>query len=283
MRHVMALVNCSVMPATDLLEGRCHILQERQAVGTLGGLGRPCRMPAAEASARSRATLVPVGWAWSHVATGSAARSASTSRGHPRSRSTMRVPERWPFRHAQASMPRISGAGPSGRHTRRTRCRRGWRLPGTPWRAKCRAPAAPPRTSPGSACVVARLVVVRAYRGATVGRRSAQVWRRHVQGGHRKRRTVHRSARGAVAQGTSARVRGSCPGMRGVGWRQSGQGEWGESMAATRMRGGASMLRDCNVIQALGGSKCAPRSSHVTEVTQPFLAAPGLAMGPVGL
>jgi hypothetical protein len=36
-----------------------------------------------------------------------------------------------------------------------------------------------------------------------------------------------------------------------------------ESIAATKMKRGASMIRDCNVIRASGGSKCAQRSSHV--------------------
>src|SRR5215470_4993247 len=72
-------------------------------------------------------------------------------------------------------MPMISGSGPSGRDTRRTRRRTVLRLPAKPWRHKCRAPAAPPSASPVSACVVANLVVVRAYSGATLGIRSANV------------------------------------------------------------------------------------------------------------
>src|SRR5215470_20430010 len=102
----------------------------------------------------------------------------------------------------------ISGSGPSGNDTRRTRRRRVLRLPGTPWRAKCRAPAAPPKIRPVLACVVANLVVVRAYSGATLGSRSAKVFRRHVQVQQRKRRTIKRNSIGAVAHGKSARVRG---------------------------------------------------------------------------
>src|SRR5689334_137117 len=41
MRHVIALINLSVMHATDLLEGRGHMLQEMKSVGNLGGSGRP--------------------------------------------------------------------------------------------------------------------------------------------------------------------------------------------------------------------------------------------------
>src|SRR5215510_12298587 len=101
-----------------------------------------------------------------------------------------------------------AGAGPSGKGTLRTRRRRVLRLPGNLWRAKCRAPAAPPRAKPVLACVVANLVVVRAYSGATLGSRWAKVFRRHVQVQHRKRRTINRSSMGAVAHGKSARVRG---------------------------------------------------------------------------
>src|SRR5262249_3690324 len=102
----------------------------------------------------------------------------------------------------------IAGSGPSGNDTLRTRRRRVWRLPGSPWRDKWRAPAAPPRAKPVLDCVVDNLVVVRAYSGATLGSRSAKVLRRHVQVQHRKRRTMKRSSRGAVAQGKSAKVRG---------------------------------------------------------------------------
>lgn len=184
--------------------------------------------------------------------------------GQPRWRATRRVPERWPFRHAQSSLPMLAGAGPSGSPQLRTRRRRVWRRPGKPWRDQCRAPAAPPRTSPVSAGVVVHRVVGRASSGATVGSRAAQVWRRHVQGPQRQRRTMTRRARGAVAHGPSARGRRECPGMRGVGWRQAGQGELVESMAATRRRWGASLIRDCNVIRSSGGSTCAQRSSHVS-------------------
>src|SRR5215470_12528865 len=98
-------------------------------------------------------------------------------------------------------MPMISGSGPSGRDTRRTRRRTVLRLPAKPWRHKCRAPAAPPSASPVSACVVANLIVVRAYSDATLGMRSAKVLRRHVQIPQRKRRTIKRNSMGAVAQG----------------------------------------------------------------------------------
>src|SRR5215475_6871567 len=102
----------------------------------------------------------------------------------------------------------ILGAGPSGNDTLRTRRRRVLRLPGNPWRDKCRAPAAPPRAKPVLACVVANLVVVRAYSGTTLGSRSAKVWRRHVQVQQRKRRTIKRNSMGAVAHGKSASARG---------------------------------------------------------------------------
>ena len=40
-RHVIALVNLSMMRTEDLLEGRRQILQEMKAVGDLGGLWSP--------------------------------------------------------------------------------------------------------------------------------------------------------------------------------------------------------------------------------------------------
>src|SRR4029453_16791930 len=104
-------------------------------------------------------------------------------------------------------MPMISGSGPPGRETLRTRRSRVLRLTGEPWREKGRAPAAPPRAKPVLACVVANLVVVRAYSGATLGSRSAKVFRRHVQVQQRKRRTIKRNSMDAVAQGKSASVR----------------------------------------------------------------------------
>jgi hypothetical protein len=183
----------------------------------------------------------------------------------------MLVPERWPVRQAQSSRPMLAGAGPSGKDTLRTRRRSVLRRTGAPWRDKWRAPAAPPSTRPVWACVVAHLVVVRAYSGATFGSRSAQVWRRQEQGRQRQRRTMTRSAMGAVAQGKSARVRGECPWMRWLGALQSGQVELVELIAATKRRRGSSMLRDCNVLWSSGGSKYAQRSSHVIRGVLPVV------------
>ena len=117
--------------------------------------------------------------------------------------------------------------------------------------------------------VVANCVVVRAYSGAPLGRRAAKVLRRPVQGQPRQRRPMKRNALEAVAQGQAARVRGEGPWLRGGGWRQSGQVALAEIIAATRMKRGAAMIRDGNVLWSSGGSNCAPRSSNVLMGVRP--------------
>lgn len=64
-----------------------------------------------------------------------------------------------------------------------------------------------PRASPVKAWLWLNRVVVRAYSGATPGRRSVKVWRSQVGVGQKKRRTDNRSRIVMVAQGKSASVR----------------------------------------------------------------------------
>jgi hypothetical protein len=85
--------------------------------------------------------------------------------------------------------------------------------------------------------------VVRAESGAIVGSRALKVWRAHGQVRQKKRRTVKQRGMGVVAQGKAASVRRELLWMRSVGWRQAGQGDWGDILAATQMRWGALMMR----------------------------------------
>jgi hypothetical protein len=207
-RHVIEVGNLAMMHAEDLLEGRCHILQQMEAVGNLGGLWNAlpnaCGRGFGAVTGHHRDVgmrLEPRGDGVSRPILEDVDGTAACEINDDGAVALAFTPR--PIIDANDGRGR-----PWGRDTLRMRRRRVLRLTGTPWRRTCRAPAAPPKASPVWACVVAHLAVVRAYSGATCGSRSAKVWRRQVPVRQRKRRTIKRRAMGAVVQGKSARVRG---------------------------------------------------------------------------